>query len=713
MTNANNGHIDWSYSIADNALDFLAAGETLILTSEIVLSDGTPEAGKDLRDTTSVQITITGTNDAPTLSAGVLAATLEDSNGTAECISDIFANQFGDVDHGASLAGIAVTDADTGGTGAWWYSDNGSNWSQIGSVSAGSALVLSASAYLKFVPAPDYNGTPPALTVYAIDDTYSGSFSSGNGGPAHTDLSQASSHGGSTPFAQDSTSITTSVTAVNDAPVNTIPDKQCVDEDTALVFNCANDNGISISDVDANGGNQTVTLTVSHGVLTLSQITGLTFETGSGTGDSTMTFTGKVSDINAALEGLSYTGALNFNGCDTLTIATGDNGNTGVGGPLGDTDSIKIDVVAVNDAPVITSNGGGATASVSIVENGTTVTTVTAADVDSANRTYSIVDDYGTSPDADKFTINPTTGALSFIAPPDYETYGSADESNDYVVTVKVCDGDGGEDLQTITVKVTDDPEVAAAPTLVAQTLLGGAGEQAAADVSYANGHLYLTYGPPQTSSTSDNSTVVGFSTAADEAPTQDFSLLWDKGFLNGVGSDGTNVYAVGSSHPGDGLTSDGVGDPEVKTLLATFNADGTPGSSPPPAIDYAANNFFSYRGVEMFQNVLVTTQNSNTVLYAVGMAQPASNGAYVIASYDSSGNLLHNATDPLWSGYSIAHDAVEFNGQVWAVGYSNHGDPVGRATAWAANYELNSVATYQDTLEIDRGQLLRCRGNR
>ena len=190
---------------------------------------------------------------------------------------------------------------------------------------------------------------------------------------------------------------------------------------------------------------------------------------------------------------------------------------------------------------------------------------------------------------------------------------------------------------------------------------------------------------------------------------------LWDKGFFNGVASDGTNVFTVGASHPGDGLTSDGSGGAEVKTLLARFNADGIAGSSPAPATDYAANNFFSYRGVEIFQDVLVTTQGGNTVVYAVGYGQPASYGAYVIASYDVNGNLLHSATDPLAvPGFSIARDVVEFNGQIWAVGYSEH--PAirsDRAMAWAANYELNSVATYKDTLEIDRGQLLRRRGNR
>ena len=84
MTNANNGHIDWSYSIADSDLDFLAAGETLILTSEIVLSDGTLAAGKDLKDTTTVQITITGTNDAPTITAAdTSGAVAEDGTQTA------------------------------------------------------------------------------------------------------------------------------------------------------------------------------------------------------------------------------------------------------------------------------------------------------------------------------------------------------------------------------------------------------------------------------------------------------------------------------------------------------------------------------------------------------------------------------------------------------------------------------------------------------
>ena len=262
-----------------------------------------------------------------------------------------------------------------------------------------------------------------------------------------------------------------------------------------------------------------------------------------------------------------------------------------------------------------------------------------------------------------KFTIDANTGALSFITAPDYETPGSAAGSNVYTVKVQASDGAGGTDVQTIQVTVTDVAEGTSSPQLVGQTFLGGSGNQAATAVTFASSHLYLTYNNlPINSNASDSAAVVSFTTAATIAPTQDFSLAWNKGFFNGVASDGTHIYAAGGSHPTAGLTTDGVGGAEEKTMLAIFNANGIAGSNPSPATGYTHNNFFGYTGTEIFQNVVATTQSGNTVLYAVGFGQPESYGAYVIASYDSSGNLLHTATDPLAvPGFSNAYDAVEF----------------------------------------------------
>src|SRR5690606_17709006 len=70
-----------------------------------------------------------------------------------------------------------------------------------------------------------------------------------------------------------------------------------------------------------------------------------------------------------------------------------------------------LDIGAVEFAPpVITSNGGGATAAVSVAENGSAVTTVTASDPTGQTRTFSI----SGGADQAKFAINATTGVLTF-----------------------------------------------------------------------------------------------------------------------------------------------------------------------------------------------------------------------------------------------------------------------------------------------------------
>ena len=104
-------------------------------------------------------------------------------------------------------------------------------------------------------------------------------------------------------------------------------------------------------------------------------------------------------------------------------------------------------------APVITSNGGGPAAGVSVVEGTTAVTTVTATDADSGDvLTYSISG--GT--DAARFAINASSGALTFLAAPNFDAPADADADNVYEVTVRVGDGNGGFDTQAISVTVAD-----------------------------------------------------------------------------------------------------------------------------------------------------------------------------------------------------------------------------------------------------------------
>ena len=103
-------------------------------------------------------------------------------------------------------------------------------------------------------------------------------------------------------------------------------------------------------------------------------------------------------------------------------------------GSLTASQAIAVTVTNVNEAPTITSNGGGASAAISIAENGTAVTTVIGSDPDAATTlTYSIIG----GADASKFTINASTGALSFISAPNFEAPTDVGSNNVYDVIVQ------------------------------------------------------------------------------------------------------------------------------------------------------------------------------------------------------------------------------------------------------------------------------------
>jgi hypothetical protein len=159
-------------------------------------------------------------------------------------------------------------------------------------------------------------------------------------------------YGGTSEFAQNLKS-----GAVDSAPVNTVPGTQTINENTSLVFSSANGNQISVADSDSRGYPEQVALVVLNGTLTLSGTTGLTFISGTGTGDASMQFTGTLTAINNSLNGMTYTPAVNFNGSDGLGITVNDLGNTGSGGPKSTTSGVGITVNHIDVAPVNTVPG--------------------------------------------------------------------------------------------------------------------------------------------------------------------------------------------------------------------------------------------------------------------------------------------------------------------------------------------------------------------
>jgi hypothetical protein len=150
-----------------------------------------------------------------------------------------------------------------------------------------------------------------------------------------------------------------------------------------------------------NGGNDLLTGGADNDVLK------------AGAGTDTAIYSGNRAD---------YSVTQNANGSITLTDTRGpgfDGTDTVYDAELFQfDDQTQTTAQLLNLPPAITSNGGGDTADLSIAENTTAVTTVTATDPEGdLTLTYSIAG----GADAGKFTINAMTGALAFIVAPDFE----------------------------------------------------------------------------------------------------------------------------------------------------------------------------------------------------------------------------------------------------------------------------------------------------
>ncbi|MBI5756942.1 MAG: hypothetical protein HZA46_00325 [Planctomycetales bacterium] len=209
-------------------------------------------------------------------------------------------------------------------------------------VTTGQVIPVNQIGNLVFTPLPQQNGVPFANLTFSVRDD-----------------------GGTATGGQDTdptpNTFTLNVSPVNDGPANLVPGSQAANEDTPLVFSGGNANRISINDLDSAANPVQVTLIATNGTLTLNGVGGLTFTLGDGTADGTMTFRGTLTNINAALDGLSFTAPPEFSGGASLGITTNDQGNTGSPGPLTDTDVIAITINAVNDPPVNSIPGPQAT----------------------------------------------------------------------------------------------------------------------------------------------------------------------------------------------------------------------------------------------------------------------------------------------------------------------------------------------------------------
>ena len=109
----------------------------------------------------------------------------------------------------------------------------------------------------------------------------------------------------------------------------------------------------------------------------------------------------------------------------------------------------------LSQGPVIHSNGGGATAIVAVPEKTIIVTRVDAINPNGTETlTYSVV----SGADAALFSIDPSTGVLTFVAPPEFDHPLDADGNSVYEVIVQVSNSIATA-TQAIAVEVTSASE--------------------------------------------------------------------------------------------------------------------------------------------------------------------------------------------------------------------------------------------------------------
>ena len=170
--------LTWNFDSANEAFDFLAAGETLILTYTVsVTDDATPSVGTD---TETVTVTITGTNDDPVAQVDTNAA----------------------IEDGAIVNGtLTNTDEDTNDT---------HTYSLINGTAKGSATVQSNGNY-SFDPGADFQDLAQGETR---DVTFTYEVEDNNGATSRADVTITVTGTNDIPMAQAATN-----TAVEDGAI--------------------------------------------------------------------------------------------------------------------------------------------------------------------------------------------------------------------------------------------------------------------------------------------------------------------------------------------------------------------------------------------------------------------------------------------------------------------------------------------------------------
>jgi VCBS repeat-containing protein len=397
-------------------------------------------------DTSNCTINITQLNNAPSFTNNIGMSMAEDVDSSGSTISSLFSGVFSDPDSAISpydtLGGIAITaDLATSAQGDWEYSLNsGSSWNDIGTVSTTSALLLSADTLIRFNPEENYNGTPGALTVYAVDSTNS-TFTTNAASP---EVFNTTTDDGNSAVALSGVTLSINVSAVNDAPeITNGPDSASLTEtDTTLTTS----GSFTVTDVDTT---DLVTASVGDSVgfsgelgdLTNAALKSMLTVTPTSILDGSTSSAVLTWDFNSGDEAFDYLAAGEILTL-TYTVKAIDNNSS----PLSQSTTVEITITGTNDVPIIS---GPDSTSVN-EDNSISISGIEVSDVDSSTLTVNIDAAHG------DLTLGTATGlTVTGAGTHALELSGTATAINAALATLSYT-GDNnfyGDDPLSITVK--------------------------------------------------------------------------------------------------------------------------------------------------------------------------------------------------------------------------------------------------------------------
>jgi hypothetical protein len=262
------------------------SGSTTLSLSILDTTDGAKGA--------AAQVPIT-VNPLPVLNAPVSASVNENSpltfsaaNGSAITLTDAAASGSSDSLTLTAVKGT-VTLASTSGLSFSAGTNGSASMTVVGTLANLNAAING----LKFTPTSGYSGA--------------------------ASLSMALKDSGDSLTA--SATITISVKPAVNGP-STVSLKQ----NGSLTFSSANGNAITLTDGTATGSSDTLSLTVTHGTLTLGSTKGLTF-TARSNGSASMTVNGTLANLSSALSGLKFTPTSGYSGTASMVVTLKDAGD--------------------------------------------------------------------------------------------------------------------------------------------------------------------------------------------------------------------------------------------------------------------------------------------------------------------------------------------------------------------------------------------------